>query len=712
MKSTIRLGTQYYRPPFPERSHWPDDLRRMREAGLDTVQIWIMWSWVETRPGEFVFDDYDELIALAGEAGLSVVLSTVAEVQPYWIHREIPDCHLVNHRGEKVLSANRVESHFGCTPGGCTDHPLVWERMARFLKAVTERYTPVPHLAGWDAWNELRWNVGAEGLTCYCPHTIEKYHRWLEERHGSLDGLNAAWLRRYTDWRDVWPSRLNGRPYTDMMAFAHFLTERANCHARARYDILKEIDPSRPVTVHGGKPTPLYFGNECMIALDRGNDWDLANCVDGVGTSSFPTWENIGDAGFSTRIEFTHSAAQGKKFWLSELQGGRATRGFGPLLAPVRARDQQRWLWNGYAAGADTILFWCWKDEVFGKESAGFGIVGRDGFAEEREAELRITGETLREHGSLLSDYVPAPAQVGVLFSPQSYYVYFSEEGCADKAGNGLQGVCRALTRLSVPYTVLEETHLDPAALAGLRLIFLPRCTALPDAAASSLSDWTRAGGVLVTESECGAFSAHGIYRLPENRLLYDLAGISDVGRRTPANEDITICLDGVTTTLPVRQWLTPLNVPEGADDLSPVGEGSLLVDAPAEKGRVIALGAYSSDGYEAAGNPGFEAFVEWALRRAKAAPPAEVLSPVRGKGDRFVFVKTGVSGGHRLLFVFAPEGTDTVRLRFPVGFLGGGPLATLRGPRREIRPKDTGSGRYELDVPIPSIGFSIFVES
>jgi len=716
MRPVIRLGSQYYRPPFPVREHWAGDLRQMREANLDTVQIWVMWGWVEADPGKFAFDDYDELIQLAGQAGLNVILSTVAEIQPYWIHREIPDCELINHRGEKVLSANRTESHFGCTPGGCTDHPMVWKRMAKFLEVTAARYAAVSHLAGWDVWNELRWNANAEGLTCYCPHTIEKYRRWLEVRHGSLDGLNAAWLRRYADWRDVWPGRFVERPYTDMAAFAHFLTERANLHARARYDIIKKIDPSRPVTVHGGSPTPLYIGDGRMITLDRGNDWDLADLVDGVGTSSFPAWAGIDDASFATRIEFTHSAARGKKFWLSELQGGRAAWGFELSGSVVRACDQQRWLWNGYAAGADTILFWCWRDELIGKEQSGFGITGRDGFAGERLAELRVTGEALRLHGALLSDYVPDPAQIGVLFSPQSYYLYFSDENAARKPSAGLGGVCRALTRLSFPYVVLEENHLAPSLLASLRLIFLPRCAALPDAAAAALAQWARAGGILVTESECAAFSTHGIYRLPEDRFLHDLAGISDVGRRAVAGSHIVLQLEGVPVKLPVRQWLTPMILPEGAHDLSPSGEGSLLVDTPAGKGRVIALGSYASDAYEACreaeARSGFEAFVEWTLHRAGIAAPVEVLSPARREGDRFVFVRTGLAGTHRLLFVFGPTGTGVVRIRLPASFLRGVPLITLRGTSLKVLPEDTGDGHYELNVPIPPIGLSVLMES
>jgi len=122
----MNLGVQYYRAPFPERKYWADDLARMRDAGLTCVQLWVLWAWVEATPDEFRFDDYDELVELAGRNGLGVVLSMIAEIQPYWIHREVPGSEMVTHLGHRVVSSNRQECHFGLTPGGCTDHPGVW----------------------------------------------------------------------------------------------------------------------------------------------------------------------------------------------------------------------------------------------------------------------------------------------------------------------------------------------------------------------------------------------------------------------------------------------------------------------------------------------------------------------------------------------------------------------------------------------------------
>ena len=216
----MRLGTQYYRPPFPLTGFWEDDLKKMADSGLNAVQLWVLWSWVEAKPGVFNFSDYDELVRIADKNGLDVVLSVIPELQPLWIHRIIPGSEMVNHLGHTVVSTNRNECHFGITPGGCTDHPEVWRRMQRFIEAAVNQYKNAPNLFGWDAWNELRWNVHAQGIVCYCEHTIQRFRDWLDKKYGGLDGLNQAWLRRYDRWDDVEPGRGTRRPFTEMTAFS------------------------------------------------------------------------------------------------------------------------------------------------------------------------------------------------------------------------------------------------------------------------------------------------------------------------------------------------------------------------------------------------------------------------------------------------------------------------------------------------------------
>jgi len=653
----MQIGVQYYRPPFPNERYWKDDLKNIRAAGFNTLQLWVLWSWVESTPGRFDFADYDRLIELANENGLKVVLSAIAEVQPLWIHREIPGSEMLSHLGQKVVSTNRNECHFGISPGGCFDHPIVWERMQAFFRAVVGRYKDAPNFYGWDAWNELRWNVHVQGMVCFCEHTLKNFREWLGEKYGGLDGLNLAWQRRYVSWDDVSPGWAANRPFTEAMAFRHFLTTRANEHGRKRYATIKAVDPVHPITMHGDSPSMHYCGAELTTPMDRGNDWDMASYLDGIGCSSFPKWGRQDWTDFAVRMETIRSAAGKKRLWLSELQGGRAGAGFTQQL-PVQAVEQQHWLWNGIAVGAETILFWCWKNEVFTNEAGGFGISGFDGYAEERLAAFKATAGVLKKHEDVWNNYHPRRPDIGMFFSPQSVGLHWCNHGSGGTYLHALLGYGKALLRKNIPFEMVEEEHLDE--LKRLKVLFMPRALVTDEKTEKKLIDYVSGGGTLVVESECGAFDSRGIYRYPENRFLNKL-GAREVGRRTIDKETIKFqaVADKRRFDLTGSQWVTPWLFNRG-QTWAKYGKEALVGEVAIGKGKIILLGTYLGETYFKERSRGLEDFLKMICIRSGFCRGAEAVADRRGD----VYLREGQSGRKRVFFVFCESKRETVTIK------------------------------------------------
>ncbi|OGF51197.1 MAG: hypothetical protein A2231_02215 [Candidatus Firestonebacteria bacterium RIFOXYA2_FULL_40_8] len=638
------IAAQYFRPPFPHQRFFEEDLKLMKKTGLTALQLWVMWGWVEGVPGKYNFDDYDKLFELAKKNGLKVVLSTIAEIHPFWIHRVIPDSHMVTNMGNKVISSCREESNVGLTPGGCTDNPKVLERMGGFLEAAAKRYSGNKDLIGWDCWNELRWNVFSDGYVCYCPHTLKAFRDWLSAEHGGLKGINEAWKRRYASLEDVLPGKTFGRTYTEMMEFQRFLTKRAAVHMAFRYEKIRKYDKTRIISAHGAGPSINTGGGKNEQALSRGNDFELADKLDGIGCSHFPFWgEGFDFHGFGVRVEAVRSAARDKVMWVSELQGGSARGGI-EVHRSVTPEVQNNWVWNGFSRGAKGIIFWCWRDEVFARESSGFGLAGNDGLAKERLEALSVSCEKMNEHEKLFNGYMPDPAKVGVFFEPDTYYMKWAEKGNSIDPIKSIEGYARALEKLNIPYDIVESSHLKY--LKDLKVLFMPWPLIVNEDAKKELLSFVKNGGTIITESELDAYTGLGFYNYTGDRTLAAAFGLSDKGRRELNSKNRAFKIG--KNKLKSDTWVTPLHL-EGGKVLAKDTAGNVLA---AEKkfglGKIIALSTFCGKAYAEAPYTDFENFTASASKNAGV----ESFFELKREKDANVQWRSGVSGGERLLFL------------------------------------------------------------
>jgi beta-galactosidase len=706
------IGAQYYRPPFPDRRYWADDMARMRDVGLTGLQLWMFWSWVEHEPGTYDFGDYDELVALADRNGLKVVLSVQCELQPPWIHRLVHGSEMIDHTGRVVISSNRAECNFGITPGGCFDHPGVREKMQAYFRAAGEHYRDATNLHGWDCWNELRWNVHSDGYVCYCAHTVEAFRKWLDERHGGLEGLNRAWKRRYASWDDVQPGKLPGRPWTELVEFSRFISARSDGHAADLHKWLREGDPNHVIVAHGGCPSWEEGGGGTDQAQCRGNNWNVADAVDGFGVSAFPYWgEGWSDAEHVLRIESMRSAAGGKPFWASELQGGASASGF-TAFRSVDGPTQARWVWHGMGRGAKATIFWCWRDEVFGYESGGFGIVGNDGRREERLESLGELCASLKEHEGLLDSYRPDPPQAGVLLEPTVNLLQFAQEGESPDVVQGARGYLLALVRAHAPVEMLDAGHLDTAhaddIFRGLKLVVAPMPLAVRPAAAERLARFVEAGGTLLVEGELDAFDDLGFYRYPgtDDRAFAARLGLAEIGRRPLPGGPVKVKLGKRSFKLTPSSWTTPYLVQGkggGKGDTKVIAKNAskqpLALVKALGKGRVIALGGFFGRAYAEGRSPDFAAFVEALAKEAGVEPAFRV----KGKGE--VTWQSGVSGDTRLVFIMNNGPKQTVQLSGAGESLAGFKTATelATGGKLKMAGSSKKGSAAGFAVPLPA---------
>ncbi len=502
------MGAQYYRPPFPRSAAWADDLRRARAAGLDTIVCWVVWGWCEPAPGRYVFDDYDRLLDLAEANGLQVVLSVLPEVNPFWVPRELPDARMIDVFGRPAANGARLECLSGLVPGGCTDHPQVRALMERFLESCGRHFAARTNLRAWDVWNENRWRNGVDESVCFCSHSLASLRRFLGHRYGSLEALGNAWGRRYVEWEDVRIGPPQAHCYPEMHDFLEWLTHRNQQMIRWRIDAVRRGDPTHPIGSHTSAPSVCGGVALKEDVFARGVDWDVAQ-GDFYGLSLFPDLNGpIDPIDIAARYSAAASAATDRPCYLSELQGGPVVTA-GEQSPPLEPRRQQAWVWLAVSRGLRAAIYWCWRPEVFGQETGGYGLLTPDGLADQRLTMVQATAQELAEAGLDEQPFSPAPPRVAVLFQRDAYWLdWMRSRGYAPRlyqASDDLWAYLRALELLHVPYVVLDDRHADQwRHYDTLRLIIVPDSTTVADDAAAELLAFTRQGGAVFIENVPG----------------------------------------------------------------------------------------------------------------------------------------------------------------------------------------------------------------
>ena len=521
----IVFGTQYYRPPFPDRSAWEADLNLISASGFNTVKLWAVWSWIERTEGVFYFDDLDELMDLCGGEGLRTVINIIPEGAPYWLERAHPDARYTSNEGAELEFSGAANMPSGGWPGLCRDKPEVAELANRFLMQVARRYGSHPTLIAVDVWNEPHLDPAfdyPDKLFCYCRYSEQRFVAWLERKYGSLEELNRAWYRAYSSWEDVRaPVRFG--TYPDMIDWRLFWLENHAGWLEERVRVVKEVASNQVAMTH--VPFSGYFGGTGTggLGVTLTDEFLLAEKVDRFGLTSFPKWLMQNDfARHLMNVELVASAAGAKEFWQSELQsGGGLWGGFG---SPVATPDEIRlWNWNSLAGGAKGVLYWQWKPEPSGLEAPGFGLTDLDGRPSERtDAASEIARRFWDEER--LPDAKPVQAVNGIYVSRTTALFAFAAGRSDSLYAASLYGAYRECFQERIPVRFVHGDRLSGVYATGLRMLYVPAALALSHHEQFALIEFVKLGGTLVIEAATGLFNETGTIQ-PANALMEELAG-------------------------------------------------------------------------------------------------------------------------------------------------------------------------------------------
>lgn len=473
---SMAFGGDYNPEQWP-REVWRDDVRLMREAGVNLVSIGIFsWALIEVREGEFDFSWLDEIIELLHENGIAVDLGTPTASPPAWF--------FANHPDARAVTADGVPLGFGSRGMASHSAPAYRHAAVRIATELAQRYGSHPAVVLWHVHNEYGVPVGED----FSDHSVREWRLWLQERYGTLDALNAAWGtafwgQHYGEWAHVGapataPSVINPAQRLD---FARFTDSQLRACFVAERDAIR---------AHSDRPITTNF----MANQHNGCDlWAWAREVDIVSDDHY-LWaaDEEGEIGLAIAADLTRSVGGGAPWILMEHSTSAVN--WQPRNIAKRRGEMARNSLSHVGRGADGILFFQWRAGRSGAEKFHSAMLPHAGETSRVFREVVDLGAKLGTLDEVLGSRVHA--DVAVLWDFESFWAQDLEWRPSVDVGHAER--IRAFYERLWRDNITVDFALPGHDLSGYKLVIAPAQYLLSGADADNLNRYVEQGGTLV----------------------------------------------------------------------------------------------------------------------------------------------------------------------------------------------------------------------
>ena len=630
------LGVCYYPEHWPE-AQWPEDARRMVEAGLTWVRIGeFAWSRLEPQPGRLEFGWLDRAIETLGAAGLKVVLGTPTATPPRWMLDRHPDMLAHDAQGRSRGFGSRRHYDFS--------HQGYRQECQRIVTLLAQRYGRNPHVQAWQTDNEYACH---DTVLSYSPVALNAFRDWLAQRYQSVDALNRAWGNVF--WSMEYDSfdqiNLPNLTVTEpnpahVMAFRRFASDQVVAFNRVQVQAIR-AHSDRPIAHnYMGRITDFdHFAVGADLDIASWDSYPLGFLSDRLEASEEHKLRFLrqGDPDFQAFHHDLYRAVGRGRWWIMEQQPGPVNWApFNPAPLPGMAR---LWAWEAFAHGAEAVLYFRWRQAPFAQEQMHAGLLRPDSAPAPALAEATETAAEL----AAMPQAGTAPGQVALVFDYASAWAWATQPQGRDFDYFRLTFAWyRALRRLGLDIDIIPP---DTADLSPWKLVLGPGLATLGAPLEAALTRYT---GTAILGPRSNSKTPEMAIPVPLPPNLPGLAAtVARVESLPPA---AAIPLAGGGT---IRHWFEHLET--GAEVLETTTDGQpVLVRA----GSVQYLAGWPDDA---------------ALTRLLARACADRGLPTEDLPDALRLRRTAT---HRLVFNHGPEPLEWNGLTLPPAGVAFVPLA------------------------------------
>ena len=491
------LGVDYY-PEQWNPAQMEADLDTIQKMGGNTIRIAeFSWHLMEPAEGQYDFSFFDQVIAMAGEKGLKVILGTPTAAIPAWLAKRHPD----------ILSQfeNGQPRAFGGRHVCCYNSPPLYEYSEKIIRAMAEHYKGQAQIAAWQIDNE----IGHEGSDlCWCPRCREAFRRFLSEKFGGdIQRLNnvygtAFWSQEYNGFDEIplpAPTITTHNPAL-RLDWERFRSKSLCDFLDFQARLLRQLNP-QAVILHD------FPGGGLAKHVDY---FQAAQYLDIAAYNNYPVWGGQKRPLPPHEIAFGLDHIRGLKqqnFWITEaIMGAQGHDVTGYLPRPNQAT---LWSWQGMAHGCEALLYFRYRGAVKGAEQFCYGILDADNRKGRKFYEVQRFFQKVSRCSAALK--APIHSDVAIVYDYDSLASFrIQRQSLLLDCPGEMKKLYKAFYDRNVSVDVIPAE----AELTGYQIVLLPLLTITKPEFQAKADRFVRDGGTLVLTYRTGV-------KDPDNNLFF-----------------------------------------------------------------------------------------------------------------------------------------------------------------------------------------------
>lgn len=558
-----QLGAQIWIEPGQTDKQIDGWFHQLAEAQMPVARLFMMWSYMEPRKGEWDFSLYDSAFRAAEKHHVAIVATLTPSGPPTFEGGD-------GNQGVGMVISDERKAE-----------------ASNYIRKVVERYRTNPALDSWLLVNEPGESPEPD------PLAIASYREWLPKQYKTIYDLNLAWGSNWPSFQRVSVASGSGswnkNSSTDWMTFwrGYQTQELAWLASQVR-----TVDPSHPLHLN---PHALV-GNLAALSDDLPS-W--RPFLDTLGCSIHPAWHFglLSRDRYALGVSYVNALVRGsiepKPYWVTELQGGNNIYSSTRPMDPT-PDDIAQWMWTSIASGADRVIFWLLNARRAGVEAGEWSLLDFQQQPSERLRTASYIAKILKENEAFFGAAKPVKSSVTLILSLETMTLEAqyadSDYAGRDKNAQILEtlGFYEALSQIGIPPEIKHFGDYDWRGARSGRTVILPDVRAVTESQVVDLEAFVRNGNTLIISGLTGFYDPHA--------LAWPLAGFP-LGKVTGAEwkevhfmgDKFEVQLTSPAAQLPSHLWFSTV-VPKDSKAIGTLAGETIATRREVGKGVVIWL--------------------------------------------------------------------------------------------------------------------------